>query len=86
MDQLIKQWLSFQKMALDNTFQSMAQLQDYMAKQITLAVQMNPALPEEGKRLISEWVGSYRKGREELKSRVDDHYRKAESYFDGKTG
>jgi len=82
MDHLMKQWLSLQKMALDNSFQSMTQLQDYLTRQIVMSFEKNPVLPTEGKKLVIEWLESYRRGRTELKARVDESYKKAEAFFD----
>ncbi|MDD5170059.1 MAG: hypothetical protein PHN75_14670 [Syntrophales bacterium] len=77
----MNQWLSFQKTILDNSFQSMTDLQQNMVKQVIACIELNPFLPAEGKRLIAEWVDTYRKGCESLKSSVDANYRKVEAYF-----
>jgi hypothetical protein len=33
-------------------------------------------LPEEGRRVIDEWVGAYKKGRTDFKGVVDDNFAK----------
>jgi hypothetical protein len=82
MDHLMMQWLSIQKMAMDNSFQSMARLQDYFTRQVVTSFEKNPALPAEGIKLVIDWVESYRRGFDELKARVDENYKKAEAFFD----
>ncbi len=81
MESLMQQWLMLQKKALDNSFKSMTELQDYVAQQVLSCVEMNPVLPEEGKKLIVEWAQTYRRGRDDLKDRVDENYKKAEAFF-----
>jgi hypothetical protein len=80
----MQEWLRFQKMTLDHSLQTMSQLQEYMTKQITACIEANPLLPGEGKKLITDWIEAYRRGCDELKSRVDASYAKAEAFFDKK--
>jgi len=81
----MQEWLRFQKMTLDHSLQSTSQFQEYMTKQMMSCIEANPLLTEEGKKLISDWVLAYRKGCDELKSRVDANYEKAETFFNKKT-
>lgn len=81
----MQEWLKFQKMTLDHSLQSMSQLQEYMTKQMMSCIEANPLLTEEGKKLISDWIEAYRRGYDELKSRADANYEKAEAFFNKKT-
>ena len=36
---------------------------------------------EEGKKLIDEWVSTYKKSRDEFKKEVDQSFSKVEAYF-----
>ena len=52
-----------------------------------------PWIPEEGKKVVHDWITSYKKGREEFKAAADGNYKKVADYFDkamkaesGKTG
>jgi hypothetical protein len=38
-------------------------------------------MPEEGKKLIRDWVGAYKKGCEDFKKAADDNYKKVEDFF-----
>jgi hypothetical protein len=81
---LMKQWLAFQKMALDNAFLSMARMQDAVSEQVIACVEKNPLLPEEGRKAVLDWAAAYRRGRDEFRERVDASDRQAEAFFDGK--
>jgi uncharacterized coiled-coil DUF342 family protein len=37
--------------------------------------------PEEGKKLINEWIKNYKKGRNELKAAADENFKKVEAFF-----
>lgn len=80
----MQEWLRFQKMTLDHSFQSMTQLQDYLLVQMRAGLEQNPLLPAEGRKLIMDWMGAYRKGCDELKARVDGSYEKVEAFFRNK--
>ncbi|NTU49224.1 MAG: hypothetical protein HGA84_09535 [Syntrophobacteraceae bacterium] len=38
-------------------------------------------LPAEGKKMLNEWVETYKKGRENFKKTVDESFAKVEDYF-----
>ena len=79
----MRQWLAFQKTVLDSSIQSMDSLQDHVANQIMACIDMNPFLPPEGKKLIAEWLQTYRQGCDGLKTSVEASYKKASTFFDG---
>jgi hypothetical protein len=56
-------------------------LQDQMEKVVSMYPEKAPWFPEEGKKLITDWVKAYKKGRDDFKVIVDDNYRKAEGFF-----
>jgi hypothetical protein len=39
-------------------------------------------LPEEGKKVIRDWMSSYSKGCKDFKKIVDENYAKVEEFFD----
>ena len=86
METLVQQWLMLQKKALDNSFQSVTQIQDYVAEQVLSSVEKNPLIPEEGKKLIVDWAQAYRKGREDLRKHMDQNFQKVEGFFTEKPG
>jgi hypothetical protein len=38
-------------------------------------------MPEEGKKLIRDWVGAYKKGCEDFKKTADENYKKVDEFF-----
>ena len=38
-------------------------------------------MPEEGRKALSEWVKSYKKGRDDFKKVVDQNFKNAEAFF-----
>lgn len=91
--QVFQQMIEFNKTAFDNSFGAMSGLQDQTEKMLLSFLSKTPWIPEEGKKVISDWIASYKKGREEFKTAADDQYKKVAAYFDkavktesGKTG
>jgi len=40
--------------------------------------------PEEGKKLVNEWIKTYKKGREDFKAAADENFKKVEAFFSSK--
>jgi len=78
---MMKEMVDFNKMAFDNLFNAMNILQDQMEKIVSMYPEKAPWFPEEGKKLITDWVKDYKKGRDDFKAIVDDNYKKAEQFF-----
>jgi hypothetical protein len=51
-----------------------------MAQQM-IDFQKTTFLPAEGKKILSEWVQTFKKGREEFRKAVDEGFGKVEAYF-----
>jgi hypothetical protein len=79
---MAKQVIDFQKTTFDNTFNAISMLQDQTEKafKTLLEAGMWP-LPEEGKKVVNEWVQSFKKGREEFKKVMDDGFDRVEHFF-----
>jgi hypothetical protein len=56
---LMKEMVDFNKMAFDNLFNAMNILQDQMEKIVSMYPEKAPWFPEEGKKLITDWVKAY---------------------------
>jgi hypothetical protein len=80
---MAKQMIDFHKATFDNTFNAMVMLQDQTEKMVGTFLEQATWLPEEGKRVIDEWLGAYKKGREDFKKLVDDNFTKVEDFFAG---
>lgn len=78
---IAKQIIDFNKTTFDNTFDTIKVLQDHTEKTVGLFLGKADLFPEEGKKVIKDWVKSYKKGREDFKSAVDDSFKTVESFF-----
>jgi hypothetical protein len=79
--ELLKQMLDFNKAAIDSSFSAMVMMQDQTEQMIKTFLDQANWMPAEGKKAISEWSSSYKKGRESYKTIVDDSFKKVEEYF-----
>ncbi len=78
---MAKQMIDFNKATLDNTFDAMVLLQKQTEKMVSTFMAQATFLPEEGKKMLDEWVQTFKKGREEFKKAVDEGFTKVETYF-----
>ena len=79
--QIAKQMIDFSKTAFDNSFEAMAVLQDQTEKMVNAMIEQNSLMPEDGKKAVSEWIKSYKKGRNDLKVAADESFKKVEPFF-----
>ena len=78
---LAKQMIDFNKATFDNTFSAMVLLQEQMEKMVGAFMEQSTFLPAEGRKMLDEWVESFKKGRENFKKTVDEGFAKVEDYF-----
>ena len=78
---LLKQMLEFNKTAFDNSFNAMLTIQEQNAKMVDTFVEQATWMPEEGKKLIREWVNAYKKGYQDFKKTADENYKKVDEFF-----
>jgi hypothetical protein len=78
---MAKQMINFHKATYDNTFNSMVMLQDQTEKMLNAFLAQATWLPEEGKRVIDEWLTAYKKGREDFRKLADDNFKKMDDFF-----
>jgi polyhydroxyalkanoate synthesis regulator phasin len=71
---MAKQIVNLQKNAFDHVYQTTALLQEHVEKVTNTAVREIVWLPEDGKRMIEDWTGNWRKGRNELKKAMDEQF------------
>jgi polyhydroxyalkanoate synthesis regulator phasin len=81
--QIAQQVIQFNKTAFDNTFDAITVLQEQTEKLIAMYMDQTPLLPEEGKKVIADWMKAYKEGRKEFKTAVDENYKKVEEFFTG---
>jgi polyhydroxyalkanoate synthesis regulator phasin len=78
---IAKQIIDFNKASFDHTFDTLTVLQDHTEKMVELFLERATIFPEEGKKVITDWVKVYKKGREDFKSSVDDSFKYVEDFF-----
>ena len=79
--QIAKQMIQFNKTAFDSSFSAMTMVYEQSEKMVETFLTQAPAIPEEGKKAIKEWMSAYRTGCSQFKKQVDDNYAKVEEYF-----
>ena len=83
---IAKQMIAFQKATFNNTFNAMVLLQEQTEATLNSALKQFDWLPEEGQKAIGDWIGAYKKGREEFKKVGESYFVKVDSFFSGKAG
>ena len=80
--QIAKQMIQFNKTAFDSSFSAMTMVYEQNEKMVDTFLAQTPGLPEEGKKVIKNWISAYRTGCNDFKKQVDDNYSKVEAYFE----
>ena len=83
--QVAKQMIAFNKAAFDNNFSAMSALHEQTEKMINKFWEKSPMFPEEGKKVISEWLKTYKNGCEDFKKTMDENFKKVEDFFNKTT-
>ena len=81
---IAKEMIDFNKKAFDNSFKSMSVLQDQTEKMVSAMMEQTTFFPAEGKKSVTDWIKTYKKGREEFKASADENFKKVEVYFESK--
>lgn len=76
-----KQMIDFHKATFDNTFNTISILQEQTVSMVNLFLKQSNWLPDEGRKVINEWVKSYKTGLSGLKTSADDSFEKVEDFF-----
>jgi polyhydroxyalkanoate synthesis regulator phasin len=79
--QIAKQMVAFNKTTFDNNFRAMQALQEQTERMVNKFWEKSPIFPDEGKKAIADWMEAYKKGCEELKSTMDENFKKVEDFF-----
>jgi polyhydroxyalkanoate synthesis regulator phasin len=79
--QLVKQMIDFNKATFENTFNAITMLQDQAEKMVNMFLQQATWIPEEGKKVLNEWVAAFKKGRNDFKNAIDENFKKVEDFF-----
>jgi polyhydroxyalkanoate synthesis regulator phasin len=84
MDQrmMFKQMMEFQKGTFDNSFNAMAKLQEQGEEMMKAFLSQAAWMPEEGKKLVRDWMDAFKKGQKQLKELVDTSFLKVREFFE----
>lgn len=78
---MTKQLMDFYKASFDNSFNALLMVQNQMERLTTLTLDQTLALPEEAKKVFTDWTKAYKKGCDDYKKAVDDNFKRVEEYF-----
>jgi len=79
--EIMKQMIMFNKSVFDNAFNAITIILEERDKAIGMYFEHAPWFPEEGRRIVNEWIKSYKKGRSDFKAAIDDNFQKIDDYF-----
>ena len=79
--QIAQQMIDFQKTAFENTYNAMIMFQSQTEKMAESMISKNTMIPEEGQKMINEWMLAVKKGRDEFKKTMDDNFAKLEDFL-----
>jgi hypothetical protein len=77
-----KQLMEINKMTIDNTLSAILFMQDQSRRIASGMVEKAAWIPEDGKKVINDWMSSYAKGFESIKSAYDKSYKFMSHLFD----
>jgi len=82
--QIVKQMVDFNKTAFDNSFKAFAVVQEQTEKMVNSMMDQTAVFPEEGKKVINDWIKACKKSRDDFKASADDNFKKVENFFASK--
>lgn len=78
---IAKKIIDFNKTAFDNTFDTVTILQYHSEKMMRIFLENANVFPPEGKRVITEWMAAYKKGKEDFQKSVEESFNAVEHFF-----
>jgi hypothetical protein len=84
-NETLRKMIDFNKAAYETTFKNMKLAQEQMEKAIHHYIDQSPGMSEEGKKAAKDWASMYKMGFDDVKTLIDDHYRKIGLFFQKKT-
>jgi len=81
---MAKQMSGAYKTAMDNSFQTMAMIQESTEKLISQSLDKSPWVPEESKKFVNDWINACKKGAVDFKAAADEHYKKFAAFAEPK--
>lgn len=78
---MAKQISDFHKATFDNTFKALTIMQEQAEKMMSIFLMHSNGIPLEGKEVINDWMGIYKKELINFKDKADMNFEKVEEYF-----
>lgn len=78
---MIEQILDFNKKAFDDSFNTMVAVQEHTEKIVLDCWRKSEYFPEQGKKVVGDWLQSYKDGLDEFKASVDSRFKLVEDYL-----
>ncbi len=72
-----KDMVQLQRAAFHNAFSALSMFQDQAESATRMVLEMG-MLPEEGKKLFTDWIYAFKRGRECFKKAMDDNFKAVE--------
>jgi len=79
---MARQMIEFNKSSFDNSFNAIVLMQEQTEKMVGSFLDQATWIPEEGRKVLTEWIAAYKKGRDEYKKVVNDSFKKVEEFFE----
>lgn len=79
--QIVRQILEFHKSTFRNSFNAMVMLQDQTEKIMQNFFTQAAWIPDDLKKSVSDWISSYKKGRDDFKKTVDENFSRIDDFF-----
>lgn len=83
---LVRQIIDFNKATFEHGFNAMVLFQDQMERAQNAFLERAARMPAETQKSFNEWAATYKKGRDNFKTFVDDGFNKVESYYTTASG
>ncbi len=78
---MIRQILNFNKKAFDDSFNVVITVQENTEKMTRIFWEKSAFIPSEGKKMVEDWVHTYKNGLDEFRASVDSRFKLVENYF-----
>jgi len=80
-NKMIKQMLTFNKTAYENTLKGITMLQEQNEKMTKTMMDQATWVPDEGKKALDSMAKAYKNAFDNFKTTIDNYFKKAEEYL-----
>jgi hypothetical protein len=80
-DDILKQMIVFNRSVFENAFNAVTVILEQREKMIGMFFEHTPWFPEEGKKIVGEWIKAYKKSRSDFRAAIDESFKKVDDYY-----